>query len=158
MDTSAPADQCRGNGPLCYLLICQAHVTHPVNGLLCDDSEWPFKIEVIFHLPTPSPRRNEGPPRLVLQPCPRKPPTGEDYSDQGSGAQTLRLSFLQHRCLTAFLICFYFLKNSNFLNFSHSNSRFENACRKLCEFSHLTLTQELTLHYQSDFARQRETQ
>lgn len=74
MDTSAPADQCRGNGPLCYLLICQAHVTHPVNGLLCDDSEWPFKIEVIFHLPTPSPRRNEGPPRLVLQPCPRKPP------------------------------------------------------------------------------------
>lgn len=155
MDTWAPADQCRGNGPLCYLLICQAHVTHPVNGLLCDDSEWPFKIEVIFHLPTPSPHRNEGPPRLVLQPRPRKPPTGGDYSDQGSRAQTLRSSFLQHRCLTAFSICSYFLKN--FLKSLSHNSRFANARRKLSGFPHFTRTQELALHY-SDFARQRETQ
>lgn len=55
MDTSAPGSQHRGSGPLCYLLICQAHVTGPVNGLQCDDSEWPLQIEVILHLPTSPP-------------------------------------------------------------------------------------------------------
>lgn len=55
MDTSAPGSQRRGSGPLCYLLICQARVTGPVNGLQCDDSEWPLQIEVILHLPTSPP-------------------------------------------------------------------------------------------------------
>lgn len=73
MDTSAPGSQRRGTQPLCYLLICQAHVTAPVNGLQCDDSEWPLQIEVILHLPPLHPAG--GNPRLVLQPRSRKPPS-----------------------------------------------------------------------------------